>query len=78
MNKRPSTFLLKQKQFLKFSAITFNKKQYYASEILLLLKKEYSEFDYKPSRTQVNKALTELVEEGIIEHHIHSPLSYNG
>ncbi|EIL83355.1 helix-turn-helix transcriptional regulator [Bacillus altitudinis] len=70
MSKRPSTFLLRQKQFLKLSAITYiEQERYYASEILQLLKKEYSEFGYKPSHTEVYKALNELVEEGMLERH---------
>ncbi|MCY8737585.1 helix-turn-helix transcriptional regulator [Bacillus haynesii] len=65
--RNPSTFLIRQKSFLKLSILTYiEKKRYYAYELIEKFKEDYSEFGYKPVSTEIYKALNELVEQGIL------------
>lgn len=65
--KNVSTFMLRQRAFLKLYMITLvEREKWYGLEILDYLRKEFEQFGYRPYHSEIYKSLHELMDDGIL------------
>jgi hypothetical protein len=70
MPKGVSTFLLRQRAFLKLYLITLTEeKKTYGLKFLDIMDKEkgFKQFGYKPNHSEIYKSLYELIDDGILQ-----------
>lgn len=68
MEKSVSTFMLRQRAFLKLYLITLTEQgRMYGLQFQDILKEEFKEFGYRPSHSEIYKSLHELMKDGILE-----------
>ncbi|SES32636.1 helix-turn-helix transcriptional regulator [Salipaludibacillus aurantiacus] len=66
--KNVSTFLLRQRAFLKLYLITLTEQErLYGLRILDLLRNDFKIYGYKPNHSEIYKSLHELMDDGILE-----------
>lgn len=70
MTQGKSTFMLRQRAFIKLYLITMTEqKRLYGFKIWETLEEEFKEFGYKPQRSEIYKSLHELLDDGILKSH---------
>ncbi|MCY7865925.1 helix-turn-helix transcriptional regulator [Bacillus spizizenii] len=68
MAKSVSTFMLRQRAFLKLYLIKLvEEERLYGLEILETLKGEFKAYGYKPTHSEIYKSLHELMADGILD-----------
>lgn len=68
MTKGVSTFLLRQRAFLKLYMITLTEQEkMYGLDYLDELEKKFARFGYRPNHSEIYKSLHELIDDGILE-----------